>query len=181
MAAVIAQQPRDAEAWCLMAEAQLGSERPAAALEAARAAAHDPDRAEPLRLASLALGGLGRRKESAQAAREATQREPGSWQAHARLAHALAAARSRLGDARKAAEQALALNPDDPGPHVAAGAVALAAGRRADAASAFCAALAVDSLCGEAHNQLATVQALGPRRGLGATWARLFGRKPRPA
>jgi Flp pilus assembly protein TadD len=179
VAAVIAAAPRDADAWCLMAEAQLGSERPAAALEAARAAAKiDPARAEPHRLASLALARLGREDESADSALQATQCEPGSWQAQARLAHALTTFRNRLGEARRAAERALALNSDDPGPHMAVGAVALAAGRRAEAAAAFCAALSVDPQCSEAHNQLAVVQDLGPRRGLGSAWSRLTARAP---
>lgn len=162
---VIAQEPRDGEAWCLMARAQLGNERPAAALEAARAATGLLDgRAEPLRLASLALGQLGRDEEAAEAALQATRSEPSAWEAHARLAHCLAAFRNRLGEAREAAGRALALRPDEAGPHLAVGAVALAAGRRTDAAAAFCAALAADPQCVEAHNQLAVVQSMPRRR-----------------
>jgi tetratricopeptide (TPR) repeat protein len=162
---VIAQEPRHGEAWCLMARAQLGNERPAAALEAARAAARLMNgRAEPLRLASLALGELGRDEEATEAALQATRSEPSAWEAHARLAHCLAAFRNRLGEAREAAGRALALRPDEPGPHLAAGAVAMAAGRRTDAAAAYCAALAADPQCVEAHNQLAVVQTMGRRR-----------------
>jgi predicted Zn-dependent protease len=180
VAAIITEEPRNVEAWCLMAQAQLGNERPGAALEAARAAASlDPAREQPLRLLSVALSDLGRDEEAAEAALGATQREPESWQAHVRLAHALAVFRNRLGDARRAAERALALKPDDPGPHMALGTVALAAGLRADAAAAFCAALAVDPLCGEAHNQLAGVEAMGPRRGLRPMWSRLLRRSSR--
>jgi hypothetical protein len=42
--------------------------------------------------------------------------------------------------------------------------VAAADGRKADAVAAFCAALAIDPQCGDAHKQLAEVQ--GRRRGL---------------
>lgn len=180
VAAIITAEPRNVDAWCLMAQAQLGNERPAAALEAARAAAAlDLAQEHPLRLLSVALSDLGRDDEAAEAALGATQRQPESWQAHVRLAHALAVLRNRLGDARQAAERALALNPEEPGPHMALGTVAMAAGRRADAAAAFCAALAVDPLCGEAHNQLASVQAMGPRRGLRPVLGRLLGRASR--
>lgn len=174
---IISREPRNEEAWCLMAQAQLGSERPGAALEAARAAASlGTGREEPHRLASVALIRLGRQDEAAEAALAAIQSEPESWEAHACLAHSLAGSRNRLDEAREAADTAVALSPDEPGPHLASGTVAMAAGRRADAASAFCAALAADPLCGEAHHQLVAVEALGPRRGPSVLFSRLSGR-----
>jgi tetratricopeptide (TPR) repeat protein len=155
----ITEDPRDPRAWCLMARAQIGDEHPARALEAARAAAKlHPESELPLRLASLALSALGREEEAIDAALDATQREPESWQAQARLARALAVIRHRLKEARAAAARAQALEPFDPEPHLAAGAVALASGKPSDATSAFCAALSLDPLCGEAHNQLADIQ-----------------------
>jgi tetratricopeptide (TPR) repeat protein len=168
---VIAQEigktPRDAAAWCLMARAQLGSERAAAALQAAEAAVSlEPANATPHRLASLALGALGRNEEAVAAAEQATRCEPSAWQGYARLAHSLAELRGRLSEAQDAADRALALMPDDPGPHMASGAVALAAGRREDAAAAFCAALAVDPQYGDAHSQLASLE----RRSRGSVW-----------
>ncbi|MEA2213127.1 MAG: hypothetical protein QOF83_3075 [Solirubrobacteraceae bacterium] len=174
VAALISAEPRNADAWCLMAEAQLGNDRPAAALQAAQAAASlAPARERPRRLASLSLGRLGREEEAIELALEGTQCEPGSWRAHARLAESLAVSRHRFDDARHAADTAIALDPDVPGPHLAAGVVALASGRRGDAASAFCAALAVDPQCLEAHHQLAGVQALERRRGGFFAWVRL--------
>jgi predicted Zn-dependent protease len=181
VAAVIAAEPRDPDAWCLMAEAQLGNDRPAAALQAAHAAVSlAPTRERPRRLASVSLGRLGREEEAVDVALEGTRCEPESWRAHARLAESLAAFRHRLDDARQAADAAIALGPDIPGPHLAAGAVALAGGRRADAASAFCAALVADPQCLEAHHQLAGVQELGPRRGGSSVWSRALARIPKP-
>jgi Tfp pilus assembly protein PilF len=95
------------------------------------------------------------------------------WEGHARLAHCLSGFRDQLKDAQTAADRALFLMPDAPGPHLASGAVALADGRRDDAAAAFCAALAVDPQCGDAHNQLADLQARGRDRGLGGRRLRL--------
>ncbi len=167
VAETIGRTPRDAAAWCLMARAQLGCERASAALQAAEAAISlEPGNATPHRLASLALGQLGRNQEAVTAAEQAIRCEPSSWQVHARLAHSLAELRDRLSDAQDAADRAMALKPDDPGPHLASGAVALAAGRRDDAAAAFCAALAVDPQCGDAHNQLASLE----RRTRGSVW-----------
>ena len=135
---------------------------PGAALEAARTASSlDPSAEEPHRFASLALGELGLEADAADAAAEATRCAPHSWQAHARLACALAALRNRIPDARRAAERARTLGPAEPGPHLAVGTVALAAGRRHDARSAFCAALGADPQCFEAHNQLALLGAGG--------------------
>ncbi|MEO6857885.1 MAG: tetratricopeptide repeat protein [Solirubrobacteraceae bacterium] len=181
-ASAISKEPRAVEAWCVMADAQLGSEKPAAALEAARTAAKlNPGQERPHRVASLALERLGREEDAAEAALRATRCAPGSWQAHVRLAHSLAALRGRLGEAREAAERARALRPEQPEPHLALGAVALAAGERADAASAFCAALAADPQCVEAHNRLASVQALGARGARDSLMSRLAARFTRPS
>lgn len=156
----IAAKPRDLEAWCLMSRAQLGLDRPRAALQAARTASSlDAGAEEPHRLASLAFAELGLEAEAADAAAAATRCAPESWQAHARLARCLAALSDRIPDARRAAERALVLGPTEAGPHLAVGTVALAAGRRHDATSAFCTALGVDPQCFEAHSQLALLEA----------------------
>jgi tetratricopeptide (TPR) repeat protein len=180
VSAAITEEPRNADAWCLMAEAQLGNERPAAALQAAHAAASlAPERERPRRLASVCLNRLGRDEEAVEAALEATRCEPEAWAAHAQHALSLSALRGRQADARRAAARALELAPQEPGAHLAIGGVALAAGRRAAAASAFCAAIAVDPQCLEAHQQLAAVEALGSRRGLASMWGRMTVRIPR--
>jgi Flp pilus assembly protein TadD len=169
---MITADPRSPAAWCVMSRAQLGLGRARAALQAARTASSlDPSAEEPHRFVSLALGELGLEVEAAEAAAEATRCAPHSWQAHARLACSLAVLRNRIPDARRAAEQARALSPAEPGPHLAVGMVALAAGRRHDATSAFCAALGTDPQCFEAHNQLALLAAAG--QGRRAPWLRL--------
>jgi tetratricopeptide (TPR) repeat protein len=176
----LAERPRDGDAWCLMAEAQLGNDRPAAALQAARTAASlAPAQEYSARLASLALSCLGREEDAVEAALQATRRGPAAWQAHARLAESLAAFPDRAADAQRALERSRSLAPGEPGPHLAGGAVALAAGRPADAAAAFCAALAADPQCLEAHHQLAGVEVLGPR-GDPSRLRRAIGRIRRP-
>lgn len=158
-------EPRNADVWCLTSRAQLGLARPAAALHAARVASSlDATADEPHRLASLALAELGRDDEAAEAAEQATRCAPGSWQAHAFLARCLATAGERLPEASRAAEQARELGPDEAGPHVAVGLVALASGRRQDATSAFCAAIGADPQCFEAHSQLALLAAASSSR-----------------
>lgn len=154
-----------------MSRAQLGLGHAKAALEAARSASClDPSAEEPYRLASLAFGELGLEAEAADAAAQATRCAPQSWRAHARLARCLAALGDRISDARQAAERARALGPAESGPHLAVGTVALAAGHRDDATSAFCAALGADPQCLEAHSQLAL---LVPEGGERSAWARL--------
>ena len=155
-----------------LARAQLGLGRARAALQAAQTAgALDPRAEEPHHLSSLALEHLGLEAEAASAAEDATRTAPKSWRAYARLARCLAALSDRLPEAFQAAERARALAPEEPGPHLAVGAVALAAGRPADATSAYCAALGADPQCFEAHSHLASLgdkrtAGRGRRRGL---------------
>src|ERR1700722_4603527 len=155
---IIAREPRHAHAWCLMARAQLGQDRPRAALQAARAAAALAcDQGGPRRLGSMAPGYLGRAgregmalvrlgrdEEAADAAQDAVRLAPNRWYGHAQLAHALSHLPPRLNDARAAADRGLVLGPHEPGAHIASGAVAAADGRRMDAIAAFTAALDID-------------------------------------
>ena len=163
---IIAGDPRNAHAWCLMARAQLGQDRPRAALQAARAAGSlASDQEWPRRLESMALIHLGRDDEAADAAQHAVRLAPQRWYAHAQLAHALAHDQPRLEDARVAADRALELGPLEAGAHIAAGAVAAAAGRRDDAVEAFSMALSIDPENSVAHNELARLR--GRKRILG--------------
>lgn len=177
----VAAAPRDPAAWCLSARAQLGVGRARAALQAAQTAgALDPHAEEPHHLSSLALEALGQDMEAASAAQDATRAAPQSWRAHARLARCLAVLKDRLPEAHQAAERARVLAPGESGPHLAVGAVALAAGRSQDATSAYCAALGVDPQCLEAHSRLASLgdgRAAGsglPALRLGRRWLRIF-------
>jgi tetratricopeptide (TPR) repeat protein len=151
----IASQPRNAEAWSLMARVQLGQEQPLAALHAARAAISiAPTHDWPVRLESAALGGLGRHEEAADAAATAVRLAPQDWRSQAQLAEALTPIKQRLNDAGAAAGRAQELAPQEARPHIAAGLVAEADGRRGDAAKAFVRALALDPQNGAAHANL---------------------------
>jgi len=156
---IIAGDPRNAHAWCLMARAQLGQDRPRAALQAARAAGSlASDQEWPRRLESMALIHLGRDDEAAEAAQHAVHLAPQRWYVHAQLAHALTHLGPRLEDARVAADRGVELGPHEAGAHIAAGAVAAADGRRLDALAAFSMALTLDPQNSVAHNELAKLR-----------------------
>jgi tetratricopeptide (TPR) repeat protein len=159
---LVASDPDNGYAWCLMAQAQLGQDEPANALEAARAAASKaPNEEWPHRLASVALGRLGRHREAAQAAREAVAREPSGWQTHAQLAHAVShkgANAVELREAELAAGRAVAIAPDQAEAHIAAGVALAALGRRDDAANWFNRALEIDPQNSAAQHELARVR-----------------------
>jgi tetratricopeptide (TPR) repeat protein len=162
---VIAGEPRNVQAWSLMARAQLGQEQPLAALHAARAAISiAPTHDWPVRLASAALGGLGRHEEAAEAAATAVRLAPDDWRTQAQLAEALTPIRQRLDEAGTAAKRALELAPREARPHIAAGLVAEADGRRRDAAKAFVRALALDPQSGAAHANLERIRRGNGRR-----------------
>jgi tetratricopeptide (TPR) repeat protein len=169
---IIAGEPRHAHAWCLMARAQLGQDRPRAALQAARAAGSlAPDQEWPRRLESMALVHLERDDEAADAAEHAVRLAPDRWYGHAQLAHALSHLKRRLDDARAAADQSLILGPHEAGAHIASGAVAAADGRRADAIVAFTSALDIDPQNSVAHAELAVLRV--SRRKLGRPSGRI--------
>jgi tetratricopeptide (TPR) repeat protein len=153
---IITRDPQNPHAWCLMAQAQLGHGKNTAALQAARAAVSlAPERDWPQRLSSLALTRLGRHDQAARAAERAVRLAPDNAQAYALLAHAHVRVGERPLDAQLAAKRAVELGPTEVEPHIAAGAVAAAAGRRDDAADAFNRALAIDPQNSEARHQLA--------------------------
>jgi tetratricopeptide (TPR) repeat protein len=156
---MIAVEPRNADAWSLMARAQLGQEQPLAALHAARAAISiTPTDDWAVRLASAALGELGRHDEAVEAAEEAVRLAPRDWRAQAQLAEALTPTKPRLGEATAAAGRALELAPEEARSHIAVGLVAEADGRPRDAAKAFVRALALDPRNGAAHSNLERVR-----------------------
>jgi tetratricopeptide (TPR) repeat protein len=162
---VIAVEPRNVDAWSLMARVQLGQEQPLAALHAARAAISiGPAHEWPVRLASAALGGLGRHDEAAEAAEESVRLAPRDWRAQAQLADALTPLKPRLGDAAEAAGKALELAPQEARSHIAVGLVAEADGRQGDAAKAFVRALALDPTNGAAHANLERVRQVKRKR-----------------
>jgi tetratricopeptide (TPR) repeat protein len=160
LSAAIAREPRNSQAWCLMARVQLGQGHQRAALQAARAAGSlAPLDGTPLSLASLALGRLGQLREAVSAAEQAARLQPRSARAHARLAQTLAQFEDRLGEAELEATRSLELGPDQVEAHMAAGAVAAAAGRRAQAVESFGRALALDPQNRAVHDQLTNLPA----------------------
>jgi tetratricopeptide (TPR) repeat protein len=152
---VIAVEPRNVDAWSLMARVQLGQEQPLAALHAARAAISiAPAQEWPARLESAALGGLGRHDEAAEAAEKAVKLAPRDWRSQAQLAEALAPIKPRLQEAVAAAQRALELAPEEARSHIAVALVAEADDRPGDAAKSLVSALAIDPQNGAAHANL---------------------------
>ncbi|HST56703.1 MAG TPA: tetratricopeptide repeat protein [Solirubrobacteraceae bacterium] len=162
LGAVIAVDPENTEAWCLLAAASLELKDFEAALRAAETAISlTPDSEFPHRLASLALRGLHRHADALERAREAVRLDTHEWRAHVCLARALTHERRDLVEARQAADRALALAPEEVDAHITAGAVALADGRRVDAEASFRRALTIEPQSSAAHNELARLQMSG--------------------
>jgi tetratricopeptide (TPR) repeat protein len=161
---VVASEPDNSRAWCLMARARLGDRRYDAAIEAAsRAAAIDPEYEWPHRLLSIAARSQGDGRRAVTHAEEAARLAPHEWRTHLELAHARIAA-DDAGGASLAASSALELAPDQPASHLAAAAAASAAGRRSDARDSVRRALELDPDNSAAHDMLARLHV--SRRGL---------------
>jgi tetratricopeptide (TPR) repeat protein len=155
---VIATEPRNAKAWCLMTRAQLGQRRNGAALAAARAAGSISPHSElPHRLASYALIRLGRSHDAVAAARDAVRFAPRDWRTHQALSQSLLADQA-YNDARLAAEHAVRLAPDQAEPHVAVGLAARCQHRRRESRGAFERALALDPRNATAQHHLVTLR-----------------------
>jgi tetratricopeptide (TPR) repeat protein len=167
---LLATEPENELAWCLLAQCQLGLGHYEAALTTAeRAAALAPDSEWPHRLLSFAATHLGRRDDAVRAAREAVRLDPGAWQTHARLAAAACRSEASRGrrnprtrpnraEAALAAERALALAPDEPQVQLIYGSVAASLGRRAVAERAYRTALQLDPQSSGAHHLLAALR-----------------------
>lgn len=166
---VVALEPQNARAWCLLAQAQLGRHEYEDALRVAGTALSlVPEDEWPHRLRSIALGKLGRREESIAAARTATRVAPHTWQAFVQLTQALLGDKSAHDDAFASAEQAVALAPHEAQSHIVLGMAARASKRHEEAEAAFRAALAIDPEHSVAHNELARLHLRKTRLG-GAT------------
>lgn len=166
---LLATDPDNDMAWCLLAQCQLGLGRYDSALSAAqRAAALAPDSDWPYRLISFAATCLGRHDDAVRAARTAVRLDPEAWQTHARLA--AAAVRQQAGrgrnEAASAAARALALAPDEPQVQLIFGTVAASRGEQVVAERAYRTALHLDPQNSGGHHLLATLHL---RRRLGSS------------
>jgi len=158
LARIVAAEPENSRAWCLMARAHLGAERYHEAIEVAnRAVALDPADEWPHRLASNALVHLGNYSHALRAAYEACRLAPGYWQTHVCVAQAALAAQ-RLDAATDAAARARALAPNEPDVQFLSGKVSLARGELADARGYQERALALDPAHSGAMNELGRIR-----------------------
>ncbi|MCP2354025.1 hypothetical protein HD597_001045 [Nonomuraea thailandensis] len=136
---------RSSREWCEEALTRLNAGRPESALDAARRAADlDPGSEWAHRLISLAHERLGREAEAVPAAERAVELARGSWQARLRLAAVLRRAPGRWAEAVEQAELARKFAPEEAGPEIMLGDLALLRGDHARAEHSYRAALAID-------------------------------------
>ena len=119
---IVAAEPSDGEAWCLLATAHLGAGQYRGALAAAsRALTLAPSDDWPYRLASTAYRHLGNVSAAVDAANEACKLAPHEWLAYISLAQAQLATEIDFDAAERAAATALRLAPLEPDAHFTAG------------------------------------------------------------
>jgi tetratricopeptide (TPR) repeat protein len=139
LARIVAAEPQDSRAWCLLAATHLGAGRyEEAAAAASRAITIAPSDDRPYRLASIAQRHLGKITAAISSANQACRLAPDEWRAYICLAQAelateadfLAQLELTKEEYFKAAEQAAAtalrLAPDEPDAHFTAGQVSYA-------------------------------------------------------
>ncbi|MCK2217752.1 hypothetical protein MF672_028740 [Actinomadura sp. ATCC 31491] len=137
-------QDRSSREWCDEALTRLNAGRPESALEAARCAADlDPGAEWAYRLISLAHERLGRDADALAPAERAVELAPGSWPARVRLAAVLRRRPGRWRAAVEHAELARRFAPEQAGPEVLLGDLALLRGDHTRAEGLYRSALAV--------------------------------------
>jgi tetratricopeptide (TPR) repeat protein len=158
LARIVAAEPADSRALCLLAVAHLGGGRwQDAATAARRAMALTPSDDWPFRLASMAEAQLGNAPAAVRAAQEACRLAPDRWQAHVCLARAALATEVDFAMAERAAAEARALAPDEPEAHYISGRVSHAQGMRREARAHHQRALALDPGHSGAMNELGRI------------------------
>jgi tetratricopeptide (TPR) repeat protein len=163
LARVVAAEPTDSRAWCLLAAAHLGAGRyEEAAAAASRAITLAPSDDWPYRLASTAQGHLGHITAALAAANEACKLDPHEWRGFICLAWAQLATEVDFIAAERAAASALRLAPFEPDAHLTAGQVAFAQERWKAARAHQERALSLDPAHSDALNELGRIRA---RRG----------------
>jgi Flp pilus assembly protein TadD len=155
---IITSEPENCYALCLAAQAQLQLDRPEEARRAAEAAIRaDPTAEWPLRLLSIALRESGETVRAAEMAAQSVRMEPNLWEPRAILAIALAEVKGSRHRARRVAETAVALAPNEPQAHFVVGLVADRLGRQGDAENAYRRALYLNPQHAAARNNLSVI------------------------
>ena len=139
LAHIVAAEPQDSRAWCLLAATHLGAGRyKEAAAAASRAITLAPSDERPYRLASIAQRRLGQITAAISSANQACKLAPDEWRAYVCLAQALLATETDFlaqlertyqeyfQDAERAAATAVRLAPHEPDAHFTAGQVSYA-------------------------------------------------------
>jgi len=159
LANIVAADPEDSRAWCLLARAHAGKgQYEDAAAAANRAVTLAPADDWPHRLASNAFLHLGNTMVALRAANEACRLAPHEWRAHICLAQAALATRGQFDTAERAAANARAMAPNEPDVHFVSGQVSLAHGDRKAARAHQERALALDPAHGGALNELGRIK-----------------------
>lgn len=158
LTALVAAEPDDSQAWCLLARAQLGADRNTEAAAAAnRGVALAPDDDWPHRLASAAMLRLGNVGEAVRASGEACRLAPEQWLCHLSLAQSALAHRN-FRTAEQAAAYARTLAPNEPEAHVVSGKISLARGNHVAARAYQERALALSPTHSDALNELGRIE-----------------------
>ena len=164
LGSVIASDPHNRRALCLLSLARINQSAYDEAFAAAQAAiSAAPDDEWPYRLASISLSRLGRHAEAVAMARRAVELAPHQSEGFRALALALRSRGGNLDEARAMAAQGLALAPHAADSFLTVGSVEAAAGRTTEAEEAFRQALRIDPNNSVAHNELTRLH-LGKRR-----------------
>lgn len=156
---IVAADPANSRAWCLLAAAHLGNgQYQEAAASASRAVMLAPSDDWPLRLVSSAQRHLGNVSAALTAANEACKLAPNEWRAYVCLAQAQLATEVDFDAAEQAATSALRLAPEEPDVHFVAGQVSFARENWKAARAHYERALALDPAHGGALNGLGRIR-----------------------
>jgi tetratricopeptide (TPR) repeat protein len=172
LARIVAAEPQDSRAWCLLAASHLRTGRyQEAAAAASNAITLGPFNDWPYRLASIAQRHLGKITEAISLATEACRLAPHEWRAYICLAEAELARKADLHAAKRAAATALRLAPHEPDAHFTVGRVSYARREWKAARAHQERALALDPAHSAALNELGRISL---RRGGSPRAARHF-------
>lgn len=159
---LVERNPRDGEAWNLLARVEFAAERYEQAVAAAeRACPLSPGSPSPHLLACLALLRLKRFDDAVVHAREAVHIDPFDWRALALLARLLVRDGARVTEARELTARMTKLAPDEPDAHLTAGFVAAGTGDREGAKRSFLKVLELDPGNSAAQHELARLRLKG--------------------